>query len=113
MISRKKIRKGGISVPKCNQCLGSDLIASAAAFEAAVASLLNTQATYMDTLIQRDESTNVLMKANEQACNMIYSVKQLEESIVNKVEDGMDIRATNGEGSDTSSGEIESACTHE
>ncbi|WP_324823956.1 hypothetical protein [Sinanaerobacter sp. ZZT-01] len=75
-----------------NIFLGANVIESTSIFQTAVASILCTQADYLDTLLRRNESTRILMEANEQICQMISSIKFLEKSIVNEIEDGIEIR---------------------
>ncbi|WP_027398929.1 hypothetical protein [Anaerovorax odorimutans] len=72
--------------------LGQNIIVSATQFETAVASILYTQANYLDTLIERNESTQILMEANEQICCLVCGIKCIEVNIVDNIEEGIKIR---------------------
>lgn len=70
---------------------GACLIQSAAMFEASVASLIGSMAQYLDEVMSRNPPNCVLREINTEICCIIENLRYLEESIVKKVEDGMDI----------------------
>lgn len=74
-----------LSVPNC---LGQNVIQSAALFEAGVAAILNTEAEKLQYLLAKCVPTTVLITTNAQIKDIICCLKELEGSIITKIEIG-------------------------
>lgn len=74
--------------------IGGNLIESAAIFEVAVAEMIFTQAQILQRLLAMNPPGWVLLNANSQVLEVIGNLQQLEESIVKKVDNGMEVHNT-------------------
>lgn len=74
-----------LSVPNC---LGQNVIQSAALFEAGVAAIINTEAEKIQYLLAKNVPTTVLINTNAQVKDIVCCLKDLERTIVEKIEIG-------------------------
>ncbi len=77
-----------LSVPNC---LGQNVVQSAALFEAGVAAIINTEAEKLQYLLAKCVPTTVLINTNNQVKDIVCCLKDLENAIVTKIEIGKDM----------------------
>jgi hypothetical protein len=71
--------------------LGTNLIASACAFEVAAAQLIASEAGFIDEMIHGGASVCELLHANQSVCSVVHNLRYLEEAIVDKIHKGANL----------------------
>lgn len=71
--------------------LGTNLIASACAFEVAAAQLIASEAGFIDEMIHAGASVCELLNANQSVCSVVHNLRYLEEAIVDKIHKGANL----------------------